>query len=209
MNHPNGPYGQGFPGQQPGYGQPPAYGPPAGPPQQPWYPQLPVAPQQPYGPPPTSPPSGVTGIIAGVLAGLGGAVNVVGGIFMAIGLAVMTSDSSFGIESGVWTALIAITMLNVIAGALLSIGTVMLLLRKMIGRWLVVAGCAVSIVSSVISLGMSSTVADYQISGRGADAVGLIFPIATLVLVLLPSTTAWIQAKQNSAAPPPYPPYRG
>lgn len=202
MNYPNGPYGQGFPVQQPGNQQ--------------WgYPQ-----QQPFGyPPPPSAPNGATGIIAGVLAGLGGLANTVGGIFMAIGLAALGSDDSSLGDSVYWTPIIAIAVLNIVAGVLLSVGTVMLLLRKMIGRWLVVAGCAVSIVSSLISLGMTSMAAGYTYAytGKAFDAVGLIFPIATLILVLLPSTTAWINAKRTSAPPqhyppeqyPPQPPYPG
>lgn len=203
MNYPNGPHGQGFPGQQP-----------VPPPQ--WaYSQQPYGPPQPYGYPPAPPaaaPNGATGIIAGVLAGLGGLANIVGGIFMAIGLAAIGSDDSSLGESVYWTPIIAIAVLNIVAGLLLAAGTVMLLLRKMIGRWLVVAGCAVSIVSSLISLGISSAVAAYTSTGKATDVVGLIFPIATLVLVLVPSTTAWINAKRTSAPPqhyPPQPPYPG
>lgn len=33
--------------------------------------------------------------------------------------------------------------------------------------------------------------------------VGLVFPIVTIVLALLPSTAAWIRAKQNGAPHPP------
>lgn len=108
------------------------------------------------------------------------------------------------IGSGAWTGLIAITMLNIVAGVLLSIGTVMLLLRKMTSRWIVVAGCAVSIVSSLISLSLASTVAEYQYGGKGADVVGLIFPIVTIVMALLPSSTAWIEAKQKGVPHPPH-----
>jgi hypothetical protein len=129
--------------------------------------------------------------------------NVVGGLLMAFGLAAIISESTYGTGSGVWTGLIAITMLNIVAGVLLSIGTVMLLLRKWASRWIVVAGCAVSIVSSLISLSLASTIADYQYGGKGADAVGLVFPIVTIVLALLPSTAAWIRAKQNG--PPQLP----
>jgi hypothetical protein len=80
----------------------------------------------------------------------------------------------------------------------------MLLLRKMTSRWIVVAGCAVSIVSSLISLSLASTIADYQYGGTGADVVGLVFPIVTIVLALLPSTAAWIRAKQNGSPHPPH-----
>jgi hypothetical protein len=205
MNYPYGPYGQGFPGQ-PGY--PPPLGPGFPPPPGPSYPPPLGYPggQQPYPlpPAPNTSPSAVTGVIAAVLAGLGGVGNVVGGLVMAFGLAVMISESTYDVDTGEWTGLTAITMLNIVAGVLLSVGTVMLLFRKMTSRWIVVAGCAVSIVSTFISLAMPSTFAEYQYSGKGADVVGLIFPIATIVLVLLPSTAAWIRAKQNGAPPPPH-----
>ncbi|CRZ17263.1 hypothetical protein [Mycolicibacterium neworleansense] len=222
MNYPHGPYGQGFGGQpgqpqQPGYTQPPGY------PQQPGYPPPPSYPQQaayppgypgglpgPYGPVPTPPasPSGVTGIIAGVLAGLGGLANVFGGLGMAFGLAVIVGESPDTSGSG-WSGLIAITMLNIVAGLLLLIGTVLLFLRKMAGRWLVAAGCSVSIVSALISLALPATIEDYEYQSTGSDLVALIFPIATLVLVLVPPTGAWIRAKENPVAPQFYPPYPG
>jgi hypothetical protein len=197
MNYPYGPYGQGFP-QQPGYAPQPGPGYPP----QPGYPGV----QQPYPlpPAPSTSPSAVTGVIAAVLAGLGGLANVLGGLLTTFGLAVMISESTYDIESGEWTGLIAITMLNIVAGVLLSAGTVMLLLRKMTSRWIVVAGCAVSIVSSFVSLSMPSTFAEYQYGGKGADVVGLVFPIATIVLALLPSTAAWIRAKQNGVPHPPH-----
>ena len=215
MNYPNGPYGQGSPGQQPGYPQQPqGYPPQPGYPQQPpGYPPQPGYPQQPgypYQQPPwpAPAPSGVTAIIAGVLAGLGGLANVVGGVLAAIGLSVMIGDSPYGTDA--WTGLIASVMLNIVAGVVLSIGTVLLFLRKTAGRWLVTVGCAVSIVSSMIALAMPTTVAEYTISGRGADMVGLLFPIATLVLLWLPATSAWLSAPRTSAPPPHHPPpYRG
>lgn len=215
MNHPNGPHGQGFPGQQPPYGQQ------WGQPQQPAFPQQPYQPvPQPYGapvppygapvppygaPPPQGPtaPNGATAIIAGVLAGLGGAVNIVGGGFMAIGLALISSDSTLDTGSGGWGALVAVAMLNIVAGVVLSVGTVLLFLRKPVSRWIVAAGCGVSILSSLISLGITSTLAGYAYRGSGTEVLGLIFPVATLVLVLVPPTAAWINAKRPSS-PPPY-----
>lgn len=209
MNFPYGPYGQQFPGQPPGYPQQPGYPLPPGYPQHAGYPGG----QQPYGMPPMPPasPSGLTGILAGVLAGLGGIANFGGGIVMAFGLAVImgesTVDTGAAVTGSMWTGLIAITMLNIISGLLLLIGAVMLLLRKIVGRGLVIVGCALNILSSLVSLSLPSTIADYEYGDTGSDVVTLIFPIATIVLTLLPSTTAWIQAERNPVTPQYYPRY--
>ncbi|MGV0743476.1 hypothetical protein [Mycolicibacterium sp. XJ870] len=228
MTYPNGPYGQGIP-EQPGY-QPPAYpqqpgypgGQQPGYPQHPGYPPHPGYPQpgyppQPYGlqPPQSASPSGVSGITAGVLAGLGGFANFFGGLLMAFGLAAImgesTLESSPAVTDGGWTWLVAVVMLNVVCGLLLLIGALMLLLRNIIGRGLVIAGCSVFILSTLINFMLvPSTIGDYEYDrGTGPDLVGLMFAITTLVLALVPSTTAWIQAKRNPVAPQYYPPYPG
>ena len=49
----------------------------------------------------------------------------------------------------------------------------------------------------------------YYYDGRGFAVLGLVFPIATPVLALLPSTTAWIQSRPNPVMPQYYPPYPG
>lgn len=223
MSYPNAPYGPGFPGQQPGYAQQQGYQ------QQPFYqqpgfpqqgyPQQPVFPggYQPPAMPPLAPasPSGGTGITAGVLAGLGALANLGAGIFGLVGLAALNSDSTFqstsGISGGVSALLIVMTLLSVVIGLVLLAGTVTLLQRKMVGRWLVVAGCAMTIVGSLVSLGLSAAVtARYgYYGGNGFAVLGLIFPIATLVLALLPRTTAWIQTKPNPLAPQSYSPFQG
>jgi hypothetical protein len=216
VNYPYGPHGQGFP-RQPGYPQEPGY------PQQPTYPQQQGYPPQggyPGGPQPYPPPqalrtspSAVTAVIAAVLAGLGGLANFFGGLVAAFGLAAImaeaTSNNSTAVTDGAWTGLVAIVVLNILSGLLLLIGTVMLLLRKMSSRWLVVAGCAVSILSTLVNFTMvPSSIGEYGYDrGVGPDLVGATFAIATIVLVLLPSTTAWIRAKRNSVAPQHYPPY--
>jgi hypothetical protein len=218
VNYPYGPYGQGAPGQ-PGYPQQsyPQQGyPQPGYPQQ-GYPQhngFPGGNQYPPMQPPA--PSGATAITAAVLAGLGGFAHFFGGLIAAFGLATimseMTADSSAAIGDGAWTWLVTIVVLNVVSGLLLLIGTVLLLLRKVAGRWLVIAGCAVSILSTLINFSLTpSNIGDYEYNrGVGPDSVGLFFAVATIVLVVLPSTAAWISAKRNVAAPPYYPPpYRG
>ena len=98
-----------------------------------------------------------------------------------------------------------VAVLNLVAGVLLASATVMLLLRTMIGRWPAVAGCSASIVSCLISAGMFASMSGYTYNSSGTNAFSVVFPIATLMLVLLPSTTAWIQAKRLPV-PAPYHP---
>lgn len=203
MNSPYGPYGQGTPWQQPGPPQQPVYPPQGYPPQAyppPGYPQ----PGYPYPPPQPAPPSGVTAIIAIVLAGLGGVANFFGGLLMAFSLAVIMADAtgagSSAVNDSAWTPLVAVAMLNVLCGVLLLAGTVMLLLRKMTGRWIVIAGCVTNLLSTIVAAGLvPSNIGEYEYNRSvGPDAVGLVFAIATVVLVLLPSTAAWLQAKRSS-----------
>ncbi|QRY46975.1 hypothetical protein JVX93_09340 [Mycolicibacterium boenickei] len=231
MNYPYGPYGQGFPGQpgqpqQPGFPPQPGY-PQPGFPQQPGYPQQPGFPQQqgfspsgypqqggfqhqPYGMP-SPEPSGVTGIIAAVLAALGAVSGLGGGVLAAIGLAAAGTEAS--LSGGVYAVLIVAILFNFVFGLIIAVGAVLLFQRKMLGRWLVVGACALAILSSLISFGVAAaaTSAAYgSYRGGGVFALfGLVFPVATLVLAMLPSTTAWIKARPNPVAPQFYPPYPG
>ncbi|MDV3123429.1 hypothetical protein M1247_00750 [Mycobacterium sp. 21AC1] len=162
-----------------------------------------------------APVSGTTGIFAGVLAGLGAVANLGGGLLGFIGLAAAGFDTDTpGISGGVYALAILGLLLSVVCGLVLLAGTVTLLQRKMIGRWLVVGGCALSIVGGLISLGLAAALSSYagfggNFSGAAPTVVGLIFPVVTIVLTLLPSTTAWIQAKQRPLTAPYYPPYHG
>lgn len=226
MNYPNGPYGQGFP-QQPGPPQQPGFPPPVGYPQQPGYPPQPGFPQQqgfpapgyppqggfqpqPYGMP-SPEPSGATGIIAGVLAALGALSGLGSGVVGAFALAV--TNSEVDLSGGTHALLIVTVLLNVVFGLMIGIGAVLLFQRKMLGRWLVVGACALAILSTLVSVGVGMT-AQADVYGSYADGAvfnlfGLVFPIATLVLAMLPTTTAWINAKPNPVAPQFYPPYPG
>ena len=212
MTYPQGPYGQGFPGQ-PGYQQQPGY--PQGYPPQPLYQQS--YPQQagypgmfpPPGPP--SSPGGGTAITAGVLALLGGLTHFFGGLAQALGLSAIMRESAADVG---WGSLITVTTLNIIGGALMLAGALALFLRKKAGRWLIASGCGISILSALINITLTpESFGEYSYSrGVGADLVGVFFAIATIVLALLPSTTAWIQAKRGPVAPqyfPPYPQYPG
>lgn len=226
MNYPNGPYGQGFP-QQPGPPQQSGFPPPVGYPQQPGYPPQPGFPQQqgfpapgyppqggfqpqPYGMP-SPEPSGATGIIAGVLAALGALSGLGSGVVGAFALAV--TNSEVDLSGGTHALLIVTVLLNVVFGLMIGIGAVLLFQRKMLGRWLVVGACALAILSTLVSVGVGMT-AQADVYGSYTDGAvfnlfGLVFPIATLVLAMLPMTTAWINAKPNPVAPQFYPPYPG
>ncbi|MGV0837055.1 hypothetical protein [Mycolicibacterium thermoresistibile] len=218
MNYPYGSYGQGFPGpQQPGYPPTPGYQQPGHP--QHGYPQPPYSGgYPPYGPPP-GPPSGATAVSAAVLAGLGAFANLGASLLALIGLfglAALANDPTYGDVDvpGAASALIVVLVLgSLICGVMLAVGTVLLLRRRMLGRWLVVAGCGIVLVQCLVGLVVESTLSaryEYYQSGFGITALHMIFATITLVLVLLPSTTKWLQAGQHRAVPPQYyPPYPG
>lgn len=200
VTYPNGPYGQGFPGQ-PGYPQQPVW------PQQPGYPGA----QPPYGPPPVRPtgPSGTTAIMAAVLAGLGGLSNLTTSVIDLFGLMVAHHDD--GLSGGVMVTLILIILLNSVGALSMLAGSATLVQRKIIGRWLVIVGCAATILACLVGIVLYGFMpAPSSSPGSLAASVGgLVFPTLTLVLALLPSTTRWIEAKPNPIAPQYYPPYQG
>jgi len=211
MTYPQGPYGHGIPGH-PGNPQPPGY--PQGNPAQPYYQQgHPQPGGYSGGYPPlmqSAPPSGGTAITAGVLALLGGLAHFFGGAAQALGLSAMMHDS----PAGDWGSLVAVVTLNIIAGALMLPGALALLLRKRVGRWLIAAGCGISIFSALINIMLTpDSFGEYSYArGVGADLVGVFFAIVTITLALAPSTTTWLAAKKNAVAPQyfaQYPPYRG
>lgn len=198
MSHPQGPDGQGRPGQQPGStphdpGRPPRPG------------------FAPYGfrdPAPRPSPSGATGIAAAVLAGLG-AVGCLGGSLVGllglVGIDVLGTESriqtSVGISGAVLPVLIFGIVLGVVSGILLAAGSVALARRTMTGRRLVAGGCAATIAGNLLSLGYAASAMGPHGSAGAIALLGFLVPIVTLILVLVPSTTAWIKAKRVAAKP--------
>lgn len=189
----------------------------------PQYPQPGVHPAPPAAP---DQPSGATAITAGVLAALGGLLSLgitAVSLFFLIAIASIGSnfdrsdveflDSIFGILA---IGLVAVVIIALVLGTMLSVllitGAALLFRRKMLGRWLVVSGCAVAIVSNLMTYVFTSAVTsgDWNAPESVVSAfVGLAFPTITMVLALLPSTNAWIRAGQNPLAPqyfPQYPP---
>ncbi|MGA5462562.1 hypothetical protein [Mycobacterium sp. NPDC050041] len=218
MSHPYGPYGQGASGQ-PGYPQQQGY-PQQGYPQQPGYPQY-NGYAGGYQYPPVRPagPSGGTANAAAVLAGLGALA------LLGFGMLVLTAAGSpdprptLGTTSRSSNAgdviFVIVGLAVIVAGIMLAVGALTLFQRKMVGRWLVVAGCAIAILTSVLFMILFMAVlskADGEAAAAGAIFaiyggpifLGVAFPVLTLVLALRPSTAAWIRARPNVPAP-----YRG
>lgn len=202
MNYPHGAHGQGCPGQ-PVYGQPPSYPQPAGWPQQPGYPQ--AAYPGGYPPKPPAGPSGATAILAGILALVGG---FVGTCVALVSVIVMIMDGEFDVVGAVFG------LLGIAFGLALFIGAILLFRRTMIGRQLVIVGCAMAAVFGVAAIGdmiigISGEPSREPVSIAVAVVAGLVLPVLTLVLAMLPSTRTWIRAKHNAITPGAYRPYPG
>lgn len=194
------------------------------------YPQYPQPGAYPVPPAAPAQPRGGTAITAGVLAALGGLLSLgitAVSLFFLIVIASIGSnfdrsdveflDSIFGVLA---IGLVAVVIITLVLGTLLSVlliaGAVLLFRRKMLGRWLVVSGCALAIVSNLMTSVFTTAVTSdnwYSPESVVSALLGLAFPIITMVLALLPSTTAWIRAEQGRAVPqhfPQYPPsYQG
>lgn len=146
-------------------------------------------------------PSGVTAIITAVLAGIGALLTLGNGFAGLSGLVALAGDAGLRTLAlrtpGPLTLTVLATLLSVACGFLLLVGTVALLRRRMIGRRLIVIGCVLIILGSLISLGMNLAMTarygSYGISGLAILSLAL--PIATLAIALLPSTSAWIRAR--------------
>lgn len=204
------PYGQ--PPHQPGY---PAQYPPPGPgypPPAPGYPAPSYPPAGGYGYQPA--PSGGTGITAGILALLGGVASSLSAVGMFI-LAAATSESSLtngallatgarrrtsssSSSSGSGTDIdfdfdlagtgVVLGIAYSILALVLLIGGFMLLRRSNAGRVMVILGCVLSIVLTVVVVGVVTV-------GGGVSALTApLFAVITLVLAAIAPTKRWIEA---------------
>ncbi|PXX63060.1 hypothetical protein DFR70_106114 [Nocardia tenerifensis] len=176
------------------------------------YPQYPGG-YQPYPayPAATQAPSGATAITAGVLACVGAVGELFGGLAdLAIGI---IGWEVFGLDGPLtsgWyhTFTIVLGVVGLVAAVLLGVGGVGLFSRKSFGRVLVAVGCAVVVVAGIVGLVLTQTMLDSYdstsvISGGIGGLLGLIFPVATAILVLLPATSRWL-AHTPAMVPPPY-----
>jgi len=154
-------------------------------------------------------PNGATGIIAGILAILGGVWFLSGLVWVVIRL-----FGRFHVE-----VLIG-GILDLAVGVLLLLGGILLLRRKSTGRILVVVGGGAAIFLGLLSFVLGAAGSDFYVVYGGVSFLygflGLIIQlfipaIATLVLALIPPTARWVGAtKQPAVFMPPqnfgYPP---
>ncbi|UCZ59763.1 hypothetical protein [Mycolicibacterium phocaicum] len=228
--------GQFGPGQPPGqpYGPNP-YGAPGVPPSVPYpqYPQQQYPQPMGYGaPPPTGPsgPSGVTAIIAAVLSMLGAvstAFQAFSSWYAVATLGALTSSYASEAKSSLMGLTSGLAVVQTIVAIVLLVGGVLLVLGRGVGRWIVIGGCTVVVLSNVIALFASLTILKSIDSTLGGSydgmqamaglsvmsaAIPIVFALATGVLAALNSTQAWCRWKSGQSAPvapvgyPGYPP---
>lgn len=205
------PYGQPYPGQQPApySGPQPMPGQPySGPQPVPGqYPQQYGQPSQPFPAYPGGPgmlqqkPGGGTAITAAVLAILGGIVALLGVISSIVGLATFHGTEILFIIS---------LVVDLALAGLLLYGAIALIMHKPAGRMCVIIGCGVSIAFSLISVILSAagatalgSSAEFLGVGIAGALVGLIPPVATLVLAIVKPTQLWVGL--GAPAQPQYP----
>ncbi|EME63872.1 hypothetical protein [Amycolatopsis decaplanina] len=159
-------------------------------------------------------PSGATGIIAGILA-------ILGGLWFLAGAASHVIELSHYVIS----FLVIGAALDLVSAALLLSGGILLLLRKRAGRVLTVIGAASAIGFVALTFLLRAIGSHFYFSYGGVNLyfgfgfgwllfVVLIPAIATLVLALVPPTARWLAAKPPAAGgvQPPnfgYPPAPG
>ncbi|WP_116202150.1 hypothetical protein [Amycolatopsis circi] len=219
MTYPQNPQGQ---PQQPQSGPIPGQPYPASQPTpaQPY----PGAPQQPFAPPaagqpypayPGGPgvyqqkPNGATAIIAGILA-------ILGGIFAIIGVIASVVVIS-NVHETPWQFYLTLVVDAVLVG-LLFYGGIGLFLHKASARLCTIIGCGLTIALGIVSAvvfsaatsGLHSSSSSAQILGAGIGGalLGLIPPVATLVLAIVKPTADWVNYRpgapaQQGAYPPP------
>ncbi len=137
--------------------------------------------------------------ITTIVLSFGGVIAGVFGLLSSVLLTAFLSGegSDLGIPAA-WTAILAVGSLCY--GALLCAGAVLLLKHRPLGRTLVIAGAAVAILLSLVSLGFGASM---NARTFGSSLFGLIFPIATIVFALLPGTKEWCAQPQAQPQPQP------
>ncbi|WP_433202709.1 hypothetical protein ACQP1G_12750 [Nocardia sp. CA-107356] len=155
-------------------------------------------------------------ITAGVLACLGAVHRLLSAIGAAATYLYLDAGSdrvraAFGPARTILA--ISIPICSVI-GILLLAGGTQLFRRKPSARWLIITGCAIDIAYIVIEyiavrVWASQNENQIMLGGPVLLAIGLIFPIATVVVTLINSTSMWISnsasATNTRSVPAPQP----
>lgn len=225
-------YGQPAPdpyGQPASYGQvpspvpPPITAPPIPdyPPAVSGYPPAPAGPGVPaYGAgyPPVARAGGGTAITAGILALLLGASRAYASIDAFIGLAQISSYSSYGYgygSNGGIQAFFGITgAVAALTALLLIVGGLMLFSRSTAGRALVIVGAIIALIEQIVILGYIVNALGrfeylFELGFQGFYAVavgsalaGMVIVILLLIFASVGSTKRWCQSKPAKFAPP-------
>ncbi|WP_157895854.1 hypothetical protein [Mycobacteroides chelonae] len=147
-------------------------------------------------------PSGVTAKTMAVLAVLGGIANLAVAALWAFALGDAVSEQNTLPSWYQSQSYVVGAGLVIVAGLLLA-GAAMTFTRKRFGPRIVAAGCAVRI--AVFFGDLAATLAATHEGGlglRGSPALylsGLVFPVITLVLALLPATKRWLTDNASTA----------
>ena len=164
---------------------------------------FPGQPGYPVGHPPFPPsrPSAATALSAGILALFGGIAGLGFAVFGVASMAHHGFDAK-----GVLYDLVFVGYATV-----LLVGAVLLLQRKTIGKVLVAGSCAVAVLAGLTAVvqAIMNGAADLAVGFAVIIVPLFVFPIATLVLALLPSTAKWLAPRPDSTSPQPYPPIQG
>lgn len=191
------------PGRPSGYPppQPPATGaqpvPPGYPPQQP-YPQPPY-PRQPY-PGQSAGPGGGTAITASILLSLG---------CVGILLSLYSTIRYFAISHYVPGLILVQDIVATLAGILVIVATIMIWARQPVGRLLAIIGLSVILALDVYNF--ARPVFWHLVAFQPIGLLEIALNVASLVLVCLPSTGAYLKARRtppSAPVPPAYPPPR-
>jgi hypothetical protein len=149
-----------------------------------------------------SPPSGATAVTAGVLA-------LVGAIYWAFELwagllsvyhrsdptRIVTHDNGKMeiYPAGIWIGWTVLAEVALATGLLLS-GGILLLMRKPVGRWLIVIGCGAALAALLHPLFASSY---WYRSFPPREYFFALFPVLTAALALAPSTKRWCTSSRR------------
>lgn len=151
-------------------------------------------------------------ITAGVLACLGAAHRMLTAIGTAVAYAYLdTGSDRVRAAFGPARTILAISIpLWLVIGILLLVGGIQLFRRKPSARWLIITGCAIDIAYIIIEyvavrVWASHYENDIVLGGPVLLAIGLIFLIATVVVTLTNSASAWVSNSAAAANPQPVP----